>query len=75
MARGEGQGEGRGEHEGTCGNLCMLLLAFFLPPVSVFLAAGCGMDLLINIVLTCLMFLPGMIHAFWVVLREKGGDQ
>lgn len=37
-----------------------------VPPVGVFLVAGCGADLLINICLTILGFFPGHIHAFYV---------
>ncbi|KXS99374.1 hypothetical protein AC578_8991 [Pseudocercospora eumusae] len=39
---------------------------FDFPPVGVFLVAGCGADLLINICLTILGFFPGHIHAFYV---------
>jgi uncharacterized membrane protein YqaE (UPF0057 family) len=37
-----------------------------VPPVGVFLVAGCGADLLINILLTCLGYFPGHIHAFYI---------
>ena len=37
-----------------------------MPPVGVFLVAGCGADLLINICLTVLAFIPGHVHAFYV---------
>jgi len=33
-----------------------------VPPVGVFLVAGCGADLLINILLTVLGYFPGHIH-------------
>ncbi|TEB31257.1 hypothetical protein FA13DRAFT_1629272, partial [Coprinellus micaceus] len=36
--------------------------AFLLPPLGVFLERGCGADLLINILLTCLGYIPGIIH-------------
>jgi uncharacterized membrane protein YqaE (UPF0057 family) len=45
----------------------MILLAIFLPPVAVALKRGLGKDLLINILLTLLVFFPGMVHALWVV--------
>ncbi len=35
------------------------IAAILLPPVAVFLVRGCGIDLLINIVLCILMYLPG----------------
>lgn len=37
-----------------------------VPPIGVFLVAGFGADLLINICLTLLGFLPGHIHAFYI---------
>jgi len=52
-----------------------LILAFFIPPLAVLFKAGCGCDLLLNIVLTFLGVLPGMIHAFWVVLKKHHGSE
>lgn len=45
------------------------LLAIFFPPLSVLLQAGIGLQLLINIVLTIIGIIPGMIHALWLLLR------
>jgi uncharacterized membrane protein YqaE (UPF0057 family) len=42
-------------------------IAILLPPVPVFLKAGCGGQLLINILLCCLAWIPGIIHAWWVI--------
>lgn len=47
----------------------LIILAIFLPPVAVFLHKGAGKDLVINILLCLLMFLPGMIHALWLVSK------
>ncbi|KAL0636127.1 hypothetical protein Q9L58_004916 [Maublancomyces gigas] len=44
------------------------------PPLGVFAVAGCGADLLINIALTILGYLPGHLHAFyleWVYYERK----
>ncbi|MCO7224497.1 YqaE/Pmp3 family membrane protein [Pleionea sp. CnH1-48] len=49
--------------------LVLIILAIFLPPIAVFLKSGLGKDLIINIVLCILMFLPGMIHAIWLVTK------
>ncbi|KAL8987585.1 MAG: hypothetical protein Q9169_008681, partial [Polycauliona sp. 2 TL-2023] len=38
-----------------------------VPPLAVLLTAGCGADLLINIALTILGYLPGHIHAFYIL--------
>jgi len=50
-------------------NLVRILLAFFLPPIAVFLNKGVGKDLIINILLCLAFYLPGSIHAIWVVTR------
>jgi len=47
----------------------LIILAILLPPVSVFLKKGAGMDLVINIVLWLLGIIPGILHALWVVTR------
>ncbi|KAF2871328.1 hypothetical protein BDV95DRAFT_573778 [Massariosphaeria phaeospora] len=39
--------------------LLIILITIFVPPLGVFMLAGCGMDLLINILLTML----GYVHA------------
>jgi len=49
--------------------IVLIILAIFLPPIAVFLKNGAGKDLIINIVLCLLMFLPGVIHALWRVTR------
>lgn len=47
----------------------LILLAVFLPPVAVFLKKGVGNDLIINIVLCLLFYIPGIAHGVWVVTR------
>lgn len=54
-------------------SLLQILLSVFLPPVAVFLRAGVGAQLLINIVLCFFFWLPAVIHALWV--SSKGGEQ
>jgi uncharacterized membrane protein YqaE (UPF0057 family) len=51
--------------------LVQVLLAILLPPVGVFLTVGVGPTLLINILLTLLGWLPGSIHALWVVSKQS----
>ncbi|KAF2467921.1 UPF0057-domain-containing protein [Lindgomyces ingoldianus] len=46
--------------------ILLILITIFVPPVGVFLVAGCGMDLFINILLTLLGYFPGHIHAFYI---------
>jgi uncharacterized membrane protein YqaE (UPF0057 family) len=42
----------------TASDLCKILLAFFLPPLGVFLERGCNADFFINILLTILGYIP-----------------
>ncbi|KAE9375648.1 UPF0057-domain-containing protein [Stipitochalara longipes BDJ] len=51
----------------TASDICKIILAIILPPLGVFLERGCGADLLINILLTILGYIPGIIHALYVV--------
>jgi uncharacterized membrane protein YqaE (UPF0057 family) len=51
-------------------SILTIILCIILPPVAVFLNKGLGADFLINLVLTILLWLPGMIHAFWVCSRK-----
>ena len=49
--------------------LLLVIIAIILPPVAVFLNNGAGKDLIVNILLTIFFFLPGLIHALWLILR------
>jgi len=56
--------------------LVRILSAIFLPPLGIFLTVGVGPTLIINILLTLLCWLPGAIHALWVILkREENMDR
>ena len=44
--------------------------AIVLPPLAVFLTLGLSPALFINIGLTLLGWVPGIIHAFWVVHKH-----
>lgn len=48
--------------------LVLLILAVILPPLAVFLKVGLGVHFWINIILTMLGYVPGVLHALWVVV-------
>jgi uncharacterized membrane protein YqaE (UPF0057 family) len=48
----------------------MILLTILLPPVPVAIKEGIGLQLLLNVLLTLIGWLPGVIHAFWVQTRS-----
>lgn len=48
-----------------------LILAIFLPPIAAFLQVGFSLHLVINIILTLIGGVPGMIHAIWLVVTDR----
>ncbi len=54
-------------------DLIKILLAIFLPPVGAYLQVGLSTHFWINIVLTLLGGIPGVVHALWLVLTKKRG--
>ncbi|KAG8866741.1 plasma membrane proteolipid Pmp3, partial [Tulasnella sp. 331] len=55
----------------ACSDFCLIIIAIIFPPLAAFMITGCGCDLLINICLTLLGFIPGHIHAFWLIYRRN----
>ncbi len=49
------------------GDIVKIVLAVILPPLGVFLEVGLGKHFWINIVLTLLGFIPGIIHAVYII--------
>jgi len=47
----------------------LIILAIFLPPIAVFLKNGVGKDLLINVILCLFFYIPGIVHAVWLVTK------
>lgn len=55
--------------ETNVSKLLLVILAILIPPLAVGLKAGIGVQLVISIVLTLLFYVPGLVHALWVVLK------
>ncbi|GMT32968.1 hypothetical protein PFISCL1PPCAC_24265, partial [Pristionchus fissidentatus] len=51
----------------TCSDIPKCCCSFIIPPIGVWMEKGCGADLLINIVLTLLGYIPGLIHACFII--------
>jgi uncharacterized membrane protein YqaE (UPF0057 family) len=47
-----------------------ILIAILLPPLGVFLQVGLGLQFWINILLTLLGYVPGIIHAVYIIVRR-----
>ena len=52
-----------------------IILAILLPPVAAFIQVGFGLHFWLNILLTLLFDIPGIIHALYLVLTDKGPDR
>ncbi len=55
--------------ETTTEEVIRILAAVFLPPLGVFMQVGFRKHFWINVVLTLLGYVPGLIHAVWVVVK------
>lgn len=51
--------------------LIRIILAIFIPPVSAFLTVGLGLQFWINLILTLMFFVPGSIHAIWLIVKRS----
>jgi uncharacterized membrane protein YqaE (UPF0057 family) len=47
-----------------------ILIAILLPPLGVFLQVGIGLQFWINILLTLLGYIPGIIHAVYIIVTR-----
>tara|TARA_R110002110_G_scaffold362241_1_gene572045 strand:- start:127844 stop:128002 length:159 start_codon:yes stop_codon:yes gene_type:complete len=48
-------------------DILRIILSVLLPPLGVFLQVGIGPQFWINILLTLLGYIPGIIHAVWII--------
>ena len=48
-----------------------ILIAILLPPLGVFLEVGIGMQFWLNILLTILGYVPGIIHAIYIIASRS----
>lgn len=51
--------------------LIKIIIAIILPPVGVFMQVGIGKHFWLNILLTLLGYIPGIVHAIWVIAKNK----
>ncbi|MDD5044947.1 MAG: YqaE/Pmp3 family membrane protein [Candidatus Omnitrophica bacterium] len=48
-----------------------IILAILLPPLAAFMQVGLTTHFWINILLSLFFYLPGILHALWLVLTDK----
>ncbi|KAF9068845.1 hypothetical protein BDP27DRAFT_1383422 [Rhodocollybia butyracea] len=56
-------------------DVVLILVAIIFPPLAVGFISGCSCDLLINICLTLLGYIPGHIHAFWLIYKKMQAEE
>ncbi|TEB31807.1 UPF0057-domain-containing protein [Coprinellus micaceus] len=52
-------------------NVFLYFMAIFVPPFSVFMKRGCAAEFWINILLRILGWIPGVIHAWWIISKYE----
>ncbi|MCW8092116.1 YqaE/Pmp3 family membrane protein [Alteromonas sp. ASW11-130] len=48
-------------------DIIRIILSILLPPLGVFLQVGIGKHFWINVILTLLGYIPGIIHAVYII--------
>ena len=56
-----------GTGDSLLGDIVKIIIALFLPPLGVLLEVGLSLHFWLNIVLTLLGFVPGIIHAIYII--------
>ncbi len=52
-------------------DILRIIIAIFIPPLAAFLTVGFGLQFWLNLILTLCFFVPGMIHALWLVVKNN----
>ena len=51
-------------------DIIRVILSIILPPLGVFLQVGIGKHFWINIILTICGYVPGLVHAIWIIAKK-----
>lgn len=51
-------------------DIIRIIFSILLPPLGVFLQVGIGAQFWINVVLTLLGYIPGVIHAIYIIVTR-----
>jgi len=52
-------------------DILLLIIAIFLPPLTVFLKAGVGIELAFSFILWIFFVIPGILYAWYIVCTHK----
>jgi len=50
---------------------CRIIASVIIPPLGVFLRVGLGFHFWLNIGLTLLGYIPGLVHAIWIIAKKS----
>ncbi len=53
--------------DSTASDLLKIIAAIFIPPLGVFLEVGIGKHFWLNLLLTLLGYIPGIVHAVYII--------
>lgn len=56
--------------DSTLSDLIKIIIAILLPPLGVFLEVGLGKHFWLNILLTILGYIPGIVHAVYIIAKK-----
>ena len=51
-------------------DIIRIIIAILLPPLGVFLQEGLGKHFWINVILTLFGYIPGIIHALYIIIKR-----
>jgi len=51
-------------------DLIRIILTVIIPPLGVFMTVGLGKHFWLNILLTLLGYLPGVVHAVYIIAKK-----
>jgi uncharacterized membrane protein YqaE (UPF0057 family) len=51
-------------------DIVRIIVAILLPPLAVFLQVGLRGQFWLNVLLTLLGYIPGLVHAIWVIAKK-----
>ncbi len=52
-------------------DLIRVILSILLPPLGVFFRVGIGLHFWLNILLTICGYVPGLVHAIWIIAKKS----
>merc|ERR1711939_791816 len=55
--------------------ILLVLVAILFPPAAAGILTGCSCDLLINIALTLLGYVPGHLHCFYLIYKKMQAEE